>query len=314
MTAAATLGGMRTAIACLVLAFAGSIPSPEETAALLLSPNAEARARGRAVLDAGPGRAYEREVIAIVGERAGARGAWIEELEARAEDAEGPERLMLQRMLEALHDARDATIGVDVYFVAVPPALARRILGEDGATVVHAAPGAWDGWWRRILAEDDAEVLLRRALPTRDAKEASFKRVRETSYVKEYERREEGTAVILDPVVARVEAGLSMRWRPHLSGDRAFVTLDCRIVVSELVDPMKTAPVVIDGHTVQVQVPEVRKLEVDQSVTLPVGGHAAWRIPEPGAKDDARVVLVLLRAVLGDPLPVEGPPEPETER
>jgi len=311
--AVGTLPCLLAVCLCAVAASAG-LPEPEETAALLLSPAAVYRARGRAVLDGDPGREYERAVVAVVGQRAGERGAWIDELDARAEEASGPELLRIQRMLDALRGARDATIGVDLYFVAVPPALARRILGEGEPTVAHAAPGAWEEWWRRIRADKSAEVILRRALPTRDTREAAFRAVRRTSYVKRYDSEKTGDAVVLDPVVDAVEAGVAMRWRPHLSDDGAFVTLDCAIEVSELVQPIASRQLEIEGHTVQIQVPEVHRLEMGQSVTLPVGGHCAWRLPEPGAKDDARVVLVLLRAVLGDPLPVEAPaPAPESE-
>jgi len=116
------------------------------------------------------------------------------------------------------------------------------------------------------------------------------------SYVSGYEHDEK--RAIISPVVKTVENGVRMEWTPHLSKDGRFVTLECELKLSYLKRPIETAELKLAGQTVRYEKPSLETTTMRQAVTIPAGGHCAWRLPDPTAKPNAHVIVVVLRTRL----------------
>ena len=283
-----------TLLLCSAVVAGPDVPMPEETAALLLSPNQRLREQGRELIARDLGRRYERDVIGRLARWAGDREGWIATLEKRSSSASGIELRRVQRMLGHLADVKDETIVVEILFVAVPPAVAGRILAPGGGTAIHAAGPAWKSWLGALRSDKAAEILFQRSIPTRDTRPASFSIGRQVSYVKRYDHDEQRNVV--STVVETIEAGVKMSWTPQVSADRRFLTLHAEIQLTDLERPIPTSEIRLGGRVLKLQVPRIETLTMRQSVTLPTGGSCAWRIPDPAAKPQDHAVLVLLRS------------------
>jgi hypothetical protein len=281
---------MRCALILTLLAGAllgQDVPMPEETAAMLLARNETVRERARTLLDRDLGRRYEREVLASVSRWAGDRAGWIADLEERAKTAGGSELTRIRSMLGHLQGAKGVRVETRVTFVSVPPARVNRM-----PTMVFASKRDWEAWWGALKAAKEVEVLFERTITTQDTRLASFAHGSKVSYVAGYDHdKEQGT---ISPVVKSVQTGILMQWAPHLSMDRRYVTLDCSVRIDHLKRPLAKEEVTIAGRRLAYEKPEIESTRMAQSVTLPAGGHAAWRLEDPAAKPNDPVVLVLV--------------------
>ncbi|MHC4956733.1 MAG: hypothetical protein ACYTGN_00060 [Planctomycetota bacterium] len=274
-------------------------PIPEEVAAMLLSPRADLRAFAEKLLKVRP-EAFATEVRATADKHRADPKAWITELEKAAQDASGERKRRVERMLDALLGGQDAHVGVNAHVVAVPKALADRILTTKG-------PEAWDKWWGWIRADKKSEEFLTRALPGRDARLARVKAGKRISYVKDMQIDERG--MVVDPVIATVEAGLELEWRPRLNKDRTAVRLETKAKLVRVKRPIAFVEVQRSNKKFRVQRPELTTYSHEQAVVLRVGGCAAYRFPLEPIEKEGHVALVLLRANVGGPLPFQPPPK-----
>lgn len=286
----------------LALAGAAAAESPDELAAMLLSPNEKLRSHAARQVTADNAIAVLRHMTRWAANRA----AWVDALEARAKEVEGAELAKVQRMLRHLAGAQREHIGVDVYFVSMPKEMGLRILGDVEATVVHGAKSrAWTQWWQWIRDDKRTEEFLSRAVAGEDTRPASAKHLRQVSYVKDYKLVEQGKA--LDPVLGVLQTGVSIAWTPSLSEDQRHITLDVELKRATLKRPIATAEIRRGERMVKVQRPDVSRVEMRKRISLPAGGQCAWRVPDPEAEAAGTIRLVLLRAAHGEPLPLDAP-------
>ena len=272
---------------------------------MLLSPDARTRARAKEQLKQEPAEPYRNAVLFLLAEKAHDPAHWAAELEVRAKNAGGPEFVRVKRMLGHLHGSKQQHVGVDFYFVSVPKELAKRILGHDAATTVHPAKGgAWKQWWTWLRKDGRVKLRFGRGIAGQDTRPASARVVRNVSYIRDIVVDERGVA---DPVVGTLESGIVVRWTPKLSEDQAYVTFNLDIGSVDLARPIATVKVDRAGREFEIQKPDVVKTAQRKRITLPLGGHCAWSVPDRTAEKEGRTLLVLLRAVLGPPEAEEWP-------
>jgi len=291
------MGRMVTLLLPLLLA----APSVEQCAAMLLSPDAEVRKAGVAAL----ADVNERAVLAVLARRAHSRSAWIEELEKELPDSSGPRHVEVRELLRILRHSTEDNVGVDLVMVSLTKDDARKLLGEGLPSVVFRDGRAWDGWWQAIDAWNGAELVVKTSLPGKDAHPVEIERKRKISYVRDFEIR----GNIASPVVDEVEAGLTVKWRPVLSRDGKHVTIDFDVLLRDIVRPIAVQKKDVGKLQVQVQVPEQSESRDRRTLTLPLGGCAAFLFPGKG--ENATVCFV--RATLGAPQGVPELPIPEAK-
>ena len=264
---------------------------PEETAAMLLARDEAVRERGRTLLDRDLGRRYEREVLALVSRWAGDPKGWIRDLEERAKTAGGTELARIRSMLGYLEGSKGVRVETRITFVSIPRALVKRM-----PTMVFEREQDWETWWRTLRTDKHVQVLFERTIATQDTRPASFAHGSKVTYVSGYDHDEKrGT---ISPVVKSIDTGIRMEWTPILSKDQRFVTLDCSLRIDHLKRPIAKAEVTIAGRRLAYEKPETERTRLRQSVTIPAGGRAAWRLEDPAAKpDDPAVIVVVTTSV-----------------
>jgi len=265
-------------------------PLPEECAAMLLSPDAERRAAGLRLID---DAAYARDVLRAVARRGHDIPRWLADLAAEAATARGDDLLRIERTRDALIGGEGVNIGVDFYAVSVAHAFAEALLGERRGQLVGEEGGAWVRLWDRIVDEATSETLGWIAVTGRERCPAEARVQRRISYVSELRVGEGG---IVDPAIGSLTVGATMRWIPVLSADRNFLTLDCDLVVSDIVRPIAVREVAVGASKGQVQQPELHAATARRTLTIPKGGYAVLGLPAEKA-----TTLILLQAVVGAP-------------
>ena len=121
-------------------------------------------------------------------------------------------------------------------------------------------------------------------------------------------------------MVDTLETGAFVRWRPVVARNREYVTLHCSLRLVDIVRPMKVKQVpVAGGVKARIQVPEMHELEKRLSVTLPLGGCAAFVVGAGPAAQAKHTTIAFVRATIGSPAGVRrrdlqsrevGPEEP----
>ncbi len=265
-------------------------PHPEECAALLLSPDPARRAAALSLVDK-PG--YAREVLDAIGRRGHDTARWLADLAALAATAEGEKLQRIERTRDALIGGEEKNVGVDFYAVSVPHAFAEALLGERRGLLVGEEEGAWGRLWERILDEAASETLGWIAITGRDRCPAEARVQRRLSYVADLKLDDRG---VVDPVLGALTVGATLRWTPRLSADGAFLTLDCDLVVSDIVRPMGVREVALGAVKGQVQQPDLHAVSARRTLSIPNGGYAAVGLPGERA-----TTLILLQAVVGAP-------------
>ena len=272
------------------------IPEPEETAALLLSPDPTQRRRGRELLETDRGRKYERTVLMTVVRWAPDRKGWINDLRKREPDSQIG-RARVARMLSYLR-GRPRLVSVEFHVLAAPDALVRRLLGPGSATVVTADAQEWQRWKQEISRTAGVRNVFTGAAASDDGEDAAAEMERSIAYVKEFEIKGGPDRWVADPVVDTLLLKTRAAWRPVVSADRRFATLRLDLDVADCIRPIPTKERAIDGkNKVTVQVPEVTRARTKRTVTIPLTGYATWSI----ADKKGRRYLVLCRAIHSEP-------------
>lgn len=267
-------------------AFAQEAPPPAaETAALLLSPDPDLQRKGLAVLEAGRPPAYEHEVLRLLARWARDPDGWADTLAPRRNEP------TVKRMLEALKPV-SPVVNVEVLVVAAPEEVAQAVVGAGRDTVVSADAARWRAWAASVA---DAKVVFTGSAPGNVGDEIEAKCIRSIAYVKDFELKVGGNVVAADPVVDQVEVEGRATWRPVLSADGRFLTLDLTLQLRD-VTLREEDKALTPERDVRIQVPETVDARQRTSVTLPVGGHAAWMLAEEGKGP----WLVLVRAARAD--------------
>ncbi|MEE9391136.1 MAG: hypothetical protein V3W41_01385 [Planctomycetota bacterium] len=95
----------------------------------------------------------------------------------------------------------------------------------------------------------------------------------EVSYIKDFDVEIAQASVIADPIVDKIREGVVLDVRPIVSHDRRFITLELRPTVATLVRPIRrfTTNLAV-GSAVTIQLPELRKQQVNTTVVMPDGG------------------------------------------
>jgi len=288
-------------MAILLLPLLLAVPSAERCAAMLLSPNPEVRKAGRDAL----AEVDAAAVLKILAERAHARGDWVAALEKELPDSQGLRHKEIRDLLAILQDSTEDNVGVDLVILSVPRPAARALLGKGLPAIAHRDGAAWEGWWATIATVKGAEQLFKASLPGKDAHTVAVEQKRKISYVKDFEVR----GNIGSPVVAELEAGLFLKWRPTVARDGAHVTIDFDMTVRDVVRPIATQEKTVGKLKVRIQVPERTETHDRTSLTLRLGGCGAYLFPRKG--DDA--LLVFARARLGAPQGTPDLPLPERD-
>jgi hypothetical protein len=289
----------------LLLSLMLALPSAERCAAMLLSPGEEMRKAAKAALaDAGSAK-YNAAVLEVLAERAHSRTAWIAVLEKELSDSSGPRHKEVRELLRILKGSTEDNIGVDLVMVSLPRPDALRVLGSGLPAVIHGGADAWKRWWSMLGSTKGTKLLFSSSTAGKDALDVSLEKKRQISYVKDFEL--EGN--IGSPVLAQLEAGLFMKFRPVLSRDGAHVTFDFDVRVLDVVRPIAVEEKTVGGVKVRIQVPEKTESRQRTSLTLPLDGCGAFLYPRKG--DYATIVFV--RARLGAPLGLPKLPIPEAE-
>ena len=285
-------------------------PPAEECAAMLLSPSTEWRRAGHTALAEGSSAEYRESVLTFLSRWAHSRNGWIAALEKGLDDSGGQRHVAMRRLLKILKDAGEDDIGVDIVLVDLPHAEAERLLGRGTPTVVFADSGGWSGWWKALGATADATVVFKSSMPGKESLDVVVERKRQISYVRDFEVKNN----IGSPVVDTLETGAFVRWRPVVARNREYVTLHCSLNLIDIVRPIKVKEVpVAGGVKARIQVPEMHELEKRLSVTLPLGGCAAFVVGAgPGARAK-HTTIAFVRATIGSPAGVPKLPLPERE-
>lgn len=279
----------------LVLVLAGVAPADgnplaEETAALLLSPDAAKRAAAAARLDGQP-PAFVAAVVAHVARHGYDAEAWLEELQARAPDAGPAERKRIEALVEHLSPFPRTMVSVRLHCAAVPEAVAKRV--APAPLSVYPDDANLERCAAILRGAEGAFTHLSRELPVTDRWTARAESVRKVSYVRDVGPKG-------GPVVDHVRPGAELDVRPALSRGKEHVTLTVRLRLARLERPIRVVEKKLpSGLTGRVQVPRLTETVVARTVTVPVGGHCVLRVPG---------VVLLLRAAPA-PARIEFPPE-----
>lgn len=284
-------------LTCLVAAATAEIlPEPEETAALLLSPEPAHRRRGLKLLETDRGRKYERAVTLTVARWASDRTGWIEELR-KLEPAALVTRQRVARMLSYLRGT-PRLVSVEFHVLAAPDVLVRRLLGPGLATVVSDDAQEWERWKKEIARTSGVRYVFTGAAASDDGEDATAEAERSIAYIREFEIKGGPGRWAADPVVDHLLLKTRAAWRPVLSADRRFATLRLDLTVADCIQPIATEERELDGkNKVKVQIPEVARARMKTTLTIPLSGHATWSI----ADEKGRRYLVLCRAIHTEP-------------
>ncbi|MEM8883774.1 MAG: hypothetical protein AAGD14_06895 [Planctomycetota bacterium] len=273
-------------MAVLILLLALQLPTSERCAAMLLSPHAEQRKAAERALAESDSSTYRLKVLGVLVQRAHSRSAWIAALERELPDAVGPRHREVRDLLAILKDATQDNIGVDLVVVQAPAA---TVLGPGSPTVAFGDARQWDAWAQRLSATKGAKLLLKTSLAGKDTLPVDVEKKKQISYIRDFEFDGQKGRTVSD----QLEVGVFLRWRPQLARDGRHITLDCELRVSDVVQPMRVVEKPVGKLKARVQVPDRRESVQRTSVTLPLGGVAAFAVGPDR--------VVLLRARIGSP-------------
>lgn len=135
----------------------------------------------------------------------------------------------------------------------------------------------------RVALAGNVKLISAPRLTVFDGQRANVSVIKQRTYVRSYDEQQQA-------VQGTVRSGILLDVRPTVAKDKKFVTLELRLLHSELKEPMarlKTAAGVIE-------LPEVLKHEIAITLTLADGGEATLAMP----RGDGKPLLVTLHAKL----------------
>ena len=175
------------------------------------------------------------------------------------------------------HTQQKRAVTMDGRFLHVAPDVLATVLdGEhlDGEHPLHRLDATAVG---RLLGKEGTggrgvEVLGAPRLTTFDGQKANVSLLTQTSYVKDFEVKEAGEAVVLDPVVETIQDGFVFEATPTIEKDGTRIAFNAATTWAVLDRPIKEFKTEIKGIPATIQVPELRVHRVRQAFSLEDGG------------------------------------------
>lgn len=193
-----------------------------------------------------------------------------------------------------------ATLHVSVQVWTLPPRVAADLLPspvspDDGIRFTYVDDNEATALLLSLRARKEAHVVHAPSLVVESGVPASLEIHDPVSYVKEYRVERRGGVLVPEPVLATLDAGLSIDLEATTSAEARTVTFETAYDFRVVPRPIRTKEIRIEGvsEPLEIQVPVLLETRARASFQMPTGGTAVLRgLPAPEGPEREVVIFV----------------------